>query len=171
MIRLILVLVLLACYHNSICAWTYLLRAALVPPHCSPWQKLHDEGSAVSFLHIIGLTQEAVNILLNVFIPPDYIMCRLHWGRPWSSPPDGMLGLLCYLGSQKTNKWICLIFGITPSSFSHILKKNHAWQWGDCITIHLQEWHSQMRRRCGYIQTWSVSENQQCQMLLDSWTG
>ena len=25
-------------------------------------------------------------------------------------PPDGMLGvLLCYLGSQMSNKWLCLI--------------------------------------------------------------
>ena len=36
-----------------------------------------------------------------------------------------MLGLLlCYLGSQMTIKWLCLIFGITPSPCSRILKKN-----------------------------------------------
>ena len=35
-----------------------------------------------------------------------------------------MLGLLlCYLGSQMTIKWLCLIFGITPSPCSRILKK------------------------------------------------
>jgi hypothetical protein len=35
-----------------------------------------------------------------------------------------MLGLLlCYLGSQMTIKWLCLIFGITPTSCSCILKK------------------------------------------------
>jgi hypothetical protein len=40
------------------------------------------------------------------------------------SPPDGMLGLLlCYLGSQMTIKWLCLIFGITPSACSQILKR------------------------------------------------
>ncbi len=45
-------------------------------------------------------------------------------GGPWSLPPDGMLGLqLCYLGSQMTIKWLCLIFGITPSPCSRILKK------------------------------------------------
>jgi hypothetical protein len=38
-------------------------------------------------------------------------------------PPDGMLGLLlCYLGSQMSNKWLCLIFGITPLPCSCILK-------------------------------------------------
>jgi hypothetical protein len=34
-----------------------------------------------------------------------------------------MLGLLlCYLGSQMTMKWLCLIFGITPTPCSRILK-------------------------------------------------
>jgi hypothetical protein len=38
---------------------------------------------------------------------------------------DGMLGLLlCYLGSQMSIKWLFLIFGITPSPCSCILKKN-----------------------------------------------
>ncbi len=38
--------------------------------------------------------------------------------------PDGMLGLLlCYLGSQMTIKWLCLIFGITSSPCSRILKR------------------------------------------------
>jgi len=36
---------------------------------------------------------------------------------------DGHLGLLlCYLGSQMNLKWLCLIFGITPSACSRILK-------------------------------------------------
>jgi hypothetical protein len=39
-------------------------------------------------------------------------------------PPDGMLGLLlCYLGSQMSNNWLCLVFGITPSPCSRILKR------------------------------------------------
>ncbi len=38
-------------------------------------------------------------------------------------PPDRMLGLLlCYLGSQMSNKWLCRFFGITPSPCSRILK-------------------------------------------------
>ena len=41
----------------------------------------------------------------------------------WSLPPDGMLGLLlCYLGSQMTIKWLCLIFGITSMPCCCILK-------------------------------------------------
>ena len=115
-IKVLMALVLLACYHNSIRVRSYLLRAALVPPSLSPWHKLHDEGDSSSILHITGLMREAFDSLLYVVIPPGHTMHRRHRGRPWTLPPDGMLGLLlCYLGSQMTMKWLCLIFGITPS--------------------------------------------------------
>ena len=43
-IKVLMVLVLLACYHNSIRVRSYLLRAALVPPSpsLSLWRKLYD---------------------------------------------------------------------------------------------------------------------------------
>ena len=43
-VRLVMFLILLACYHNSIRVRSFLLRAALVPPSLSPWRKLYDEG-------------------------------------------------------------------------------------------------------------------------------
>ena len=111
-IKNLMALVLLACYHDSICVRSYLLRAALVPPSLSPWRKLYDEGDSSSFLHVTGLTREAFDSLLYVVTPPGHLMRRRRRGRPWSPPPDGMLGLLlCYLGSQMTMKWLCLIFG------------------------------------------------------------
>ncbi len=112
-----------ACYHNSIIVRTYLLWAALVPRHLSPWQKLYDKGDYSLFLHITRLIWEAFNTLLNVVIPPGHVICCPGRGRPWSLPPDGMLGLLlCYLGSQMSNKWIRLIFGVTPLPCSRILR-------------------------------------------------
>jgi hypothetical protein len=123
-IKVLMALVLMACYHNSIRVHSYLLRAALVPTSLLPWHKLYDEGDSSSFLHITGLTQEAFNSLLYVVIPPGHSMCRRCRGRPWSLPPDGMLGLLlCYLGSQMTIKRLCLIFGITPLPCFCILKE------------------------------------------------
>jgi len=123
-IRLVMFLILLACYHNSIRVRSFLLRAALVPPSLSPWRKLYDEGDSSSFLHITGLTREAFDSLVTIVIPPGHSLRRRRRGRPWSLPPDGMLGLLlCYLGSQMTIKWLCLIFGITPSPCCRILKK------------------------------------------------
>ncbi len=123
-IRVILALILLACYHNSIRVRMYLLLASLLPHHCLLWQKLYeDAGNKSSFLHITGLTREAFDALLNVIIPPGHVICHPRRARPLSLPPDEMLGLLlCYLGSQMLNKWLCLIFGITPLPCSRILK-------------------------------------------------
>jgi hypothetical protein len=123
-VRLVMFLILLACYHNSIRVRSFLLWAALVPPSLSPWRKLYDEGDSSSFLHVTGLTREAFDSLVMIVIPPGHSLRRRRRGRPWSLPPDGMLGLLlCYLGSQMTIKWLCLIFGITPSPCCRILKK------------------------------------------------
>ena len=123
-IKVLMAMVMIAVYHNSLRVRSYLLRAALIPPSLSPWRKLYDEGDSSSFLHITGLTREAFNRLLYIVIPPGHRMRQRRRGRPWSLPPDGMLGLLlCYLGSQMTIKWLCLIFGITPSPCSRILKK------------------------------------------------
>ncbi len=123
-IKVLMALVLLACYHNSIRVRLYLLGAALVPPSLSLWRKSYDKGDSSSFLHVTGLMREAFDRLLYVVIPPGHNMRRRRRGRPWSLPPDGMLGLLlCYLGSQMTMKWLCLIFGITPTPCSCIFKK------------------------------------------------
>ena len=123
-IKVLMALVLLACYHNSLHVRSYLLRAALVPPSLSPWRKLYDKGDSSSFLNVTGLTCEAFDRLLYVVIPHGHTMRQKRRGRPWLLPPDGMLGLLlCYLGSQMTIKWLFLIFGITPSPCSRILRK------------------------------------------------
>jgi hypothetical protein len=135
-IKVLMALVLMACYHNSLRVHSYLLWAALVTPSLSPWRKLYDEGESSSFLHVTGLMQEAFDSLLYVVIPPGHSMRRQHRGRPWSLPPDGMLGLLlCYLGSQMTIKWLCLILGITPLPCSCILKTNL------CMTVKRLRYH------------------------------
>ncbi len=93
-------MVALTVYHNSLRVRTYLLWAALVPPSLSPWRKLYDKGDSSSFLHVTELIREAFDHLLYVVIPPGHKIRRRRRERPWSLPPDGMLGLLlCYLGS------------------------------------------------------------------------
>jgi hypothetical protein len=72
--KVLMALVLMACYHNSLRIHSYLLWAALVPPSLLPWRKLYDEGDSSSFLHVTGLTQEAFNSLLYVVIPPGHSM-------------------------------------------------------------------------------------------------
>jgi hypothetical protein len=139
-ITVLTALVPLACYHNSLRVRSYPLRAVLVPPFLPPWRKLYDEGDSSSFLHVTGLTREEFDSLLYVVIPPGHSMCRQCRGRPWSLPPDGMLGLLlCYLGSQMTIKWLCLIFGITPLPCSCIFFKNL------CMSVKRLRFHLLMR--------------------------
>ena len=124
-IRIVMALILLACFHNSLRVRLYLLRAALVPPSLSPRRKLYDEGDSSSFLHVTGMTREMFNSLLQIMIPPGHSIRQQWRGRPWLLPPDGMLALLlCYLGSQMTIKWLCLIFGITPSPCCRIPKNS-----------------------------------------------
>ncbi len=154
-IKIMMALVLLACYHNSLCIHSYLLRAALIPPSLLPWRKLYDNCDSSSFLHVTGLSREAFNTLLNIVIPPGHSMRWRRRGRPWSLPPDGMLGLLlCYLGSQMSIKWLCLIFGITPLPCSCILKKIFVWLWRGCVLIRLQAYSFQMNRKCSNLQRW-----------------
>jgi hypothetical protein len=140
-LKVLMALILLACYHNSIRVRSCLLRAALLPPSLSPWRRLlYDKGDSSSFLHVTRLTREAFDRLLYVVIPPSHRMRRRRRGRPWSLPPDGMLGLLlCYLGSQMSNKWLCLIFGITPSPCFRILRKMH------CMAVKWLRFHPLLR--------------------------
>ncbi len=69
-LKVLMALVAIAVYHNSLCVWTYLLRDALVPPYLSPWRKLYDEGDESSFLHVTGLTREAFERLPSLLFLP-----------------------------------------------------------------------------------------------------
>ena len=69
-IKVLVALIMVACYHNSLRDRSYLLQAALVPTFLSPWRKLYDEGDLFSFLHVTGLTRKAFDSLLYVVIPP-----------------------------------------------------------------------------------------------------
>ena len=118
-----LLLIIVSCwYYNNIRERSYLLRESLLHPTLSPWRRLYEYGDPSSFLHVTGLTREAFEMLLGVVFAPGHRLRQRRRGRPWSLPMDGHLGLLlCYLGSQMNLKWLCLIFGITPSACSRIL--------------------------------------------------
>ena len=88
---MVLLVLLLVVYNNSIRERTYLLRQAIVDPKISPWQHLMDNGDPSSFLLLTGLNRNAFNLLLDVLIPPDH---RLHRhrrrrGRQWSISAEG----------------------------------------------------------------------------------
>ena len=54
-LRLVLLVVLLLQYHNSIRDRHYLHRSAIIAPRESPWRKLYKKGDDSSFLHVTGL--------------------------------------------------------------------------------------------------------------------
>ena len=80
-IEMIMMIILLVKYHNTICDRTYLLRAAVVHPSLSPWQYLYGHGDDGSFLHLTGLTREAFIVLQDILFPPE--------------PPDEFDGTVC----------------------------------------------------------------------------
>ena len=123
---MVLLVILLVVYNNSIRERSYLLRQAIVDPKKSPWQHLMDNGDPSSFLLLTGLNRHAFNLLLDVLIPPNHCLRRHHRrrGRQWSLPAEGQLGLLLfYVGSTMPHKHLCLIFGITPSACSRIINQ------------------------------------------------
>ena len=125
LLRLLLV-VLLCCYHNSIRLRHRLTRPAIVSPRESPWQKLYKYADATSFLHMTGLTRECFHLLLaDLFDLQVIARLRGHRsGRPRSLGHEGYLGLLLfYFGSTMSYKHLCLIFGITPSVCSRVIRE------------------------------------------------
>ena len=123
---MVLLVVLLAIYHNSCRQRNYLKRQAIVDPKKSSWQQLLENGDSSSFLLLTGLNRRAFYMLLDIVIPRNHRLRshRRRRGRQWSLSAEGQLGLLLfYLGSTMPYKHLCLIFGITPSACSRILNK------------------------------------------------
>ena len=123
---MVLLIILLAVYHNSLRQKNNLLRDALVHPKKSAWQHLIDNGDPSSFLLLTGLNRDAFYLLLDIVIPRNHCLRRRRRrrGRRWSLSAEGQLGLLLfYVGSTMPYKHLCLLFGITPSACSRIVNK------------------------------------------------
>jgi hypothetical protein len=110
----VILVLLSAVYHNSLCQQNYLLHQAVV---------LHQLLHGKSFWMMVI---PPLKLLLNVVIPP--IHCLRHHcckrGDNGHCLQRGSRGLLLfYLGSIMSYKHLCLIFGITPSAFSCIINK------------------------------------------------
>jgi hypothetical protein len=123
---LVILIILLAVYRNSLRQKNNLLRDAIVHPKKSAWQHLLDSGDPSSFLLLTGLNRDAFYLLLDVVIPHNHRLRshRRKRGRQWSLSAEGQLGLLLfYLGSTMPYKHLCLLFGITPSACSRIVNK------------------------------------------------
>ena len=80
--RILLLIILLANYLDSLHQWLYLQHGTILHPTLSPWRQLMDHGDDSSFLHMTGLSQAAFNMLLSFprcrkCLPSDPIKQRL----------------------------------------------------------------------------------------------
>ena len=121
-----IVILLMIEYHNSLRTRSYLHRSALTSAHTSSWKQLLDNGDESSFLHMTGLTRHAFYLLRDALFSKDelrnLVLGKRKRGRPQLLNPDAKVGLLLfYIGSTMGIKWICMIFGITPSTCSHFI--------------------------------------------------
>ena len=125
-ILVFIVILLMIEYHNSIRTRSYLHRNALTSAHTSSWNHLLKNGDNTSFLHMTGLNRHAFYLLRDVLFSKDElrnVVCgKRKRGRPQLLNPDAQLGLLLfYIGSTMGIKWICMLFGITPSTRSQLI--------------------------------------------------
>lgn len=121
-----IVILLMIEYHNSLRTRSYLHRSALTSAHTSSWKQLLDNGDESSFLHMTGFTRHAFYLLRDALFSKDelrnLVLGKRKRGRPQLLNPDAKVGLLLfYIGSTMGIKWICMIFGITPSTCSHFI--------------------------------------------------
>lgn len=122
-VKLLLLILSLILYHNGVCAWYKLLRAAILPPHLSPWCHLLDRRDAASFLLMTGLTRKAFYMIYDILKLPGHPARPKTKGCKFLLSLGGQLGLLLfYLGSTVNYKYLCLLFGVTPSVCSCILR-------------------------------------------------
>jgi len=111
-------------YRNGIRIKKNLLRIAIVMPSSSAWTHLFHYADDDSFFMLTGVTREVFNMLLViVYPPPDPSELRTRRGRPRSLQTHAELGMfLFFIGSTMQIKYICLLFGCTPSVCSRILR-------------------------------------------------
>ena len=105
-----------AVWYNSLRTRSRLIRSAILEARLSPWIRLLQYGDEGSFLELMGFTRDAFNNLRVVtFDENDNRIGRV--GRPSSLDYNGELGLyLFYVGSQIKIKYLCLIFGVVPTT-------------------------------------------------------
>ena len=110
----ILVLILALCvYSNSIRERTWLYREAVLHPSKSPWNHLFHYGDPSSFMLMTGLTREAFNTLHDLLKPPGHPDLPKRKGCKWSLSSEGQLGLfLFYIGSTM-NYNVCVWFFVS----------------------------------------------------------
>ena len=94
----------------------------VVLPAVSAWNKLLYRGDTKSFLNLTGMTREAFYKLESILFIEEAVGRKR--GRPPILDNSGRLGLnLFWVGSAMQTKYLCMIFGVVPSSANIIIDK------------------------------------------------
>ena len=95
-------------------------RSAVVRPAVSAWNMLLYRGDTKSFLNLTGTTREAFYKLDSILFIEEAVGRKR--GRPPILDNSGRLGLnLFWVGSAMQTKYLCMIFGVVPSSANIII--------------------------------------------------
>ena len=117
----VLLVIMLAIYHNSLQQRKYLKRTALVHPKKSAWQHLLDNGDSSSFLLLTGVNRRAfICSLILSFLPS--IACAViadKEGNNGHYPRRGNLVCCCFIWAAQCRTSICVFF--LASHHQHVL--------------------------------------------------
>lgn len=99
-----------------------LTRQGIVDPKQSAWKKLLEDGKDSDFLCITGFNRSAFKDLVQYLYP--HSKKRSHTGRPSSLHFQDKVGLyLVYCGSTLDIDFLCMLFGIVPTTCSEYLEE------------------------------------------------
>lgn len=119
-LRVAIIIALVSANNNLRAPRANLTRSALQHPSFSAWKKLYRFGDESSFLLLTGLTRVAFNRLVKDLFPTPLQKKR---GRRRLLNKADCLGLyLLYITSTMLLKHVSIIFGVTPSTASRVLK-------------------------------------------------
>ena len=96
-------------------------RSAILHPTISPWRQILNYGDENFFITLTGFSREAFDFLHSVLFANEDRTYRT--GRKRLTTTRDELGiLLFYCGSRMNLNEFCLIFGVTPSRCSEIVR-------------------------------------------------
>jgi hypothetical protein len=121
---LIVAMIALIQAYNSARFSSKLIRQGLQQPRFSSWTHLYQHGDDGSFVTITGFDRRTFETVKDVLFPPQVIDISVGQkrGRPSGLDEAGKLGLyLLYCGSRCHLKFLCMIFGVIPTTASNII--------------------------------------------------
>ena len=121
-LKYVVLVIILGHYFNSMRDRHKLTRSAIQPPSLAPWFRVMNWADDSSFLDITGFSRAAFMRLEGDLFPDGHVVGTKR-GRPCELDERGQLGLyLLFCNSRMQQKFICLIFGVTPSTCSDVIR-------------------------------------------------